>query len=162
MEGNGQYFLYTGDKLATPRPSTVPLATIGGEPGGRAPIVVEDKHADVPGGRNDDQTSAMMGMAQPGHDVFAGGPNAAGKSTDAQPSAQVTFIEEKVISKVDTLPGGGDSRKASELHAQSDDVRQQSSTVENSDREGESSGLFAEADLVAEAAAKELYPDDVH
>jgi dolichyl-phosphate-mannose-protein mannosyltransferase len=48
----------------------VPVATIGGEPGGRAPIVVPDMEKIDHAG--DEHTSIAEGKAEPGHDIFAG------------------------------------------------------------------------------------------
>jgi dolichyl-phosphate-mannose-protein mannosyltransferase len=82
------------------------VATIGGEPGGRAPIVVEDKlgqDAAVP--PQDDFTTAIpIGVAEPGRDIFAKGEQKEIKSQMLAFDVPDVVDDEKEISLVKFEP----------------------------------------------------------
>ncbi|KAJ2923792.1 hypothetical protein H1R20_g13298, partial [Candolleomyces eurysporus] len=78
---------------ATPQKSTAPaLTTIGGEAGGRAPIVIEDKHKAQEQANNEqnketETAAGQMGKPEPGVDVFAEKP-----ANDAKSSVTVEGV----------------------------------------------------------------------
>lgn len=67
-----EYSQYSGVTIPTLN-RTTPMATIGGEPGGRAAIVVEDKLGqDAIAPPEDEQSTAVpIGAPEPGRDIFA-------------------------------------------------------------------------------------------
>lgn len=82
LNNHFQYSQYSGIVAATPQKSEIPVATIGGEPGGRPPIVVDENIPEPPVDK-DQTTTAGFGKAEPGHDVFAGEPQKDIKSDHA-------------------------------------------------------------------------------
>ena len=92
---------------------SAPIATIGGEPGGRAPIVVEDKLGqDAVAAPEDDPTAAVpMGAAEPGRDVFAEDEQKKIKSQMIAPDTSVVE-DEKEISVVKFEPTDGATEPA--------------------------------------------------
>ncbi|KAK2459324.1 hypothetical protein APHAL10511_008679 [Amanita phalloides] len=69
-----QYSMYHNAGHGVTPQNTVPVATVGGEPGGRAAVVVDDvgQAADAGNNREEEhQTSTLIGgQAEPGRDVF--------------------------------------------------------------------------------------------
>ncbi|KAH9927864.1 mannosyltransferase 1 [Amylocystis lapponica] len=87
-------------QAAVPVTTQPAAATIGGEPGGRGAVVVEDnvpppKHAAAESA----DTSVAFGQAEPGYDAFSGVPHEELKSSHSA-VAPPAFIEEKEISSV--------------------------------------------------------------
>ncbi|KAI0303009.1 hypothetical protein BC826DRAFT_965650 [Russula brevipes] len=80
-----QYSQYKGAIHATPQESVAvppPLATVGGEPGGRGAMVIEDHLDDhiLNEPPQAEKTSVAAGKAEPGRDIFAPAPQAEIKS----------------------------------------------------------------------------------
>ena len=100
-----QYSQYAGIVPATPHKSDPPLATIGGEPGGRPPIVVDDQVPAVP--VDQDQTTVAFGKAEPGVDIFAGEPAKDIKSDYVAPSAATN--EKEIRKEISSVFGGSSS-----------------------------------------------------
>lgn len=90
-----QYSQYAGRVAATPQKSTAPAATIGGEPGGRAAVVVNDVPVVA-----EPYTSLAIGQAAPGVDVF-GVPAPDIKSDHLPPPPPQVPEEAKEISSVE-------------------------------------------------------------
>lgn len=168
---------------ATPLKSTVPVSTIGGEPGGRAPIVVQDNVA-VPS----EHTTVDLAKAEPGRDIFAGEPPKDIKSDAPNPALP---HEEKEVSLVITqqstsaLASSETQKEKAEESASTDSsaashsdeasIQDESSTdtqhhnvettVTQTTAKGEDqenhklAGPLVEAEAEADRAAHELYPD---
>jgi dolichyl-phosphate-mannose-protein mannosyltransferase len=168
-----QYSQYAGNILATPQKSSVPLSTIGGEPGGRAPIVVQDKFAqvaDAPPPQND-HTSVVVGMPEPGRDIFAGEP-AKGIKSEVRPSqppppqkeissvmSEQTTTPESETTPVSTLESS-DSNSATRSNPDTTSPEKQPETTDgNAEEKDKLAGPLGEAEAEADRAAKELYPD---
>jgi dolichyl-phosphate-mannose-protein mannosyltransferase len=172
-----QYSQYAGAVVATPQKSSVPLSTIGGEPGGRAPIVVQDKFAqvaDAPPPQND-HTSVVVGMPEPGRDIFAGEP-AKGIKSEIRPSqppppqkeissviSEQTTTSEPEAAPVSSLESTSSSSAKAASHSNPDTTsppeKLQDTTDGDSEAKDKLAGPVGEAEAEADRAAKELYPD---
>jgi dolichyl-phosphate-mannose-protein mannosyltransferase len=159
MRFTQQYSQYVGNAAATPQKSAASLTTIGGEPGGRAPIVIEDNAAergkDAP--LAEDPTSAIGVKAEPGRDIFAGERNYdAGMSSSASTlPPQHRPPVEKVISEVNTVQQSmslQESKKETEAESRKEEEEERSSQTR-------SEGPLREPEAAADRVAKELYPD---
>ena len=158
-----QYSQYE-DLGITPVPKAlVPnLSTIGGEEGGRAPIVIEDKNIQAVAPENV-KTIADPGKAEPGRDIFAGEPvkDIKSSSLPVQPSEHVR--EQKVISSVNvgTLSSSSSSSDGTEESAASvaSETAQSDTTIESAAAKVQAAGPLGEAELEALKVANELYPD---
>ncbi|KAL4075508.1 hypothetical protein J3A83DRAFT_1981984 [Scleroderma citrinum] len=152
----------------TPNKS-IPGVTIGGEPGGRAPVVVDDLPEFVPVADGETSTAIPLGIPEPGRDIFAQQEVKEAKSLP--PLSQANPPEnERVVSVV----GGG--RKAhivsealGERASQSLTEQQESVLVRpakeitaQGEREGQHKpeGPLDQAEALANEAAQELYPGD--
>lgn len=92
---------------------------VGGEEGGRAPIVVEDKLAQDPNNPpGDSSTHVIVGQAEPGHDFFAVAQENEAKSHAVEPSQEE--IEDKVVSTMEAA-----KKKASALQESTQPIVQQ-------------------------------------
>jgi len=164
------YSMYNPVPSITTPQNPVPVATVGGEPGGRAPVVVVDDNAAA----NQDQqhTSTLIGgQAAPGHDIF-NQPKKEIKSEDSVPKVEAAAA------------GGGDSDEPSRIVSvvappeqvgkQDDSQRDVGPTstdqaqVEGQVQEaneakdsGKKNGPLGEAEAEAEKVAQELFPDAV-
>lgn len=81
------------------------MATIGGERGGRGPVVVEDKlgeAANLPPVDSVDTTTLAFGQAEPGHDVFGGNvvEQVSSQVNDAVAQPEAQDLESKEVSVV--------------------------------------------------------------
>jgi dolichyl-phosphate-mannose-protein mannosyltransferase len=84
-----------------PTKPNVPVAVVGGEEGGRAPIVVHDNLAQDQNNPPDESgTQVPIGQAEPGHDIFAAGLVPELKSQDIS-KADEEVSEEKVVSTME-------------------------------------------------------------
>lgn len=168
-----QYSQYAGIVPATPHKSDPPLATIGGEPGGRPPIVVDDQVPAVP--VDQDQTTVAFGKAEPGVDIFAGEPAKDIKSDYVTTSAaanekeissafggssSATLInterkkgEEPVVAADLETPERAASDKQSDFSIQTHPATDSEQALKQP--EGPLDEVAAEADR----AAQELYPE---
>src|ERR1700722_15098339 len=101
---NEQYSQYKIAGSATPQTYPVPLATVGGEDGGRAAIVVGDEAGNQVTTQGDGQTSTfIIGQIVPGHDVFAADADKEVKKSEGQRPAPPP-PDQKVISEVNLSP----------------------------------------------------------
>lgn len=163
--------------MATPRRSNIPVSTIGGEPGGRAPIVVQDKLAEAVDALppQDGQTSIVVGMPEPGRDIFAG-EHAKGIKSEtpaAEPPApkkeiSMVISEQTTTSEVQTESAPPtesidsislETASSSSLDATSAVETQQETTQDVKTDIEKVTGPLGEAEAEADRAAKELYPD---
>jgi len=112
------------------------MATIGGEPGGRAPIVVEDKLGqDEAAPPQDDHSTALpIGAAEPGRDVFAKDGQKEIKSQTIAFDAPVV-VDDKEISVVKVELTNATPESAS--GAQEEDTVMHEGHVSTSSRDGE-------------------------
>jgi dolichyl-phosphate-mannose-protein mannosyltransferase len=161
------------------------MATIGGEPGGRAPIVVEDnlgQDADAPP-QDDHTTAAQIGAAEPGRDVFAKDKQKDIKSQKLASDAPVD-ADEKEISVVKFEPTSATPESASrgkgrnEVHNGDTStstrtgepegqrvpevIKSQEEVIrvgEDSDSSRVTNGPLAHEEAIADQVAYELYPD---
>ncbi|KIM79512.1 glycosyltransferase family 39 protein [Piloderma croceum F 1598] len=174
------YAQYAGIVPPTPQRSEPPVATVGGEPGGRPPVLVNDQIPPV----EKEHTTVAFGKAEPGVDIFAGDAVKDIKSEHAAPSPPA---EEKEISSafskpsstetsVDTEkkkgeePANAASSSTSEPIAaagkEADFSIQTHPATEAKDEEGHAhknpQGPLDEPAAEANRAAKELYPEAQH
>jgi dolichyl-phosphate-mannose-protein mannosyltransferase len=151
--------------------STVPVSTIGGEPGGRAPIVVEDKP--IPSAKQEEQTSVVAGKAEPGRDIFAGDPakNIQSQSApvvDTPPAAEkeisTVIIQQTTATSESTVDEAREKEIAGGYLKEEASTRGVDSKLEVVEGDADTlkpAGPLAEAEAEAERAAYELYPDVV-
>lgn len=170
------YAQYGNVGVATPQKSAPAVSTIGGEGGGRAPIVVEDQNAQ--GKPHEDErteTAAVPGRAEPGRDIFAGEPIKDIKSMSKQPEKEEDVLERapKKISSVVTM--STESVKAESIESSKVETPDATSTASEKEKqeplvvaaegpEGAAAkkataGPLVEADAEAEKVAQELYPE---
>jgi dolichyl-phosphate-mannose-protein mannosyltransferase len=130
------------------------VTTIGGEPGGRAPIVVEGNAAPKPPAA--EHTTVVVGKPEPGRDIFAGEPAKNVKSSDAGPPREPEMPKVKVVSEVNTAttPAATTSVKDENPPASKDE-----STESREEAGGTPQYPLPEADALADKIAKELYPE---
>lgn len=169
---------------ATPQKSNVPIATIGGEPGGRAAIVVDAPVAPPPPAEV--HTSIVLGKAEPGRDIFAGEPvkdiqssHALKPPADAPPeiekdiSSVLTFSSMSAVSSMQSEKDASGVAVGSSSAVTTDSTAQASTSPSSSQvNSAEASthvddvqssplpeGPLLEAEAEAARAAKELYPE---
>jgi dolichyl-phosphate-mannose-protein mannosyltransferase len=178
-----QYAQYAGIVPPTPQRSEPPVATVGGEPGGRPPVLVNDQIPKIPVEK--EQTTVAFGKAEPGVDIFAGDAVKDIKSEHAAPSPPA---EEKEISSVFSKPSSTETssvdteKKKGEEPAnaassstsehiaaagkEADFSIQTHPATEAKDEEGHAhknpQGPLDEPAAEANRAAKELYPEAQH
>jgi dolichyl-phosphate-mannose-protein mannosyltransferase len=161
-----QYSQYEGYGITPVPKALVPnLSTIGGEQGGRAPIVIEDKNIQA-AAPEIVKTMADPGKAEPGRDIFAGEPvkDIKSSSLPVQPSEPVR--EQKEISSVNvgTLSSSSSSSDGTEESTGSaasaaSETAQSDATIESAAAKVQAAGPLGEAELEALKVANELYPD---
>jgi len=130
----------------------VPLTTIGGEPGGRAAKVVEDKAAEGGAVGDGEHTSAMGATPEPGPNVFEGEPDKEAKKSHEPPSeVRGALSEERVISEVKTV----------DATTSTDGGTSSSSPATPTTMGGAAAqeGPMPEEEALADRVAKELYPE---
>jgi len=173
-----QYSQYDGIGAATPQKSSAPiLSTIGGE--GRAPIVVEQKNAQ--GVVEEAVTSAILGKAEPGRDIFAGEPVNEIKSDtlvvdrNKQEAAELEKEISSVVAPPATTPESNEQgkedrhseKKNSETSpapstGQADDKKVETTNVPGGGGGAAAAaarGPLGEAEVEAQKAAEELFPE---
>ena len=148
-----QYALYETLGVPPVANSVAPiLSTVGGEQGGRAPIVIEDKNIQAADAAPEKvETMADPGKAEPGRDIFAGEAVKDIKSSNVpvQPPAE-PVREQKEISSVNfgvTLPSSSASSSPSSSSSSS------SSTA--SDGTAEESASSAASTVSSETATSQ-------
>ena len=165
------------------------LSTVGGEQGGRAPIVIEDKNIQQAVGVAPEnvETMADPGKPEPGRDIFAGEPVKDIKSSNVPdqppPAAAEPVREQKEISSVNvgsmssststsTTTSDGTAKEPAGSLVVSDTATAQPSdatTIESSSSSApaadadaakvQAAGPLGEAEHEARKVANELYPD---
>ncbi|KAK0455735.1 glycosyltransferase family 39 protein [Desarmillaria tabescens] len=170
------YSQYGTAAAPTPQKSNIPVATIGGEPGGRAAIIVED-NAQEPEVINPEEhtTTIGVGKPEPGRDIFAGAPV---KDVPSQPAKHVQqemeISEEKEISSV-----GQPTKEEAKTQIQTEEkvtvekaeekpvVKDEDPAPPAAEPEPEPvpvaekpAGPLGEADAEADKIAHELYPEE--
>ncbi|KAG2124692.1 glycosyltransferase family 39 protein [Suillus clintonianus] len=100
-----EYSQYSGVTVPTLN-RTIPMATIGGEPGGRAAIVVEDKLGQdgVAPPQDEQSTAVLNGAPEPGRDIFAKDKQKEIKSQMIALQDVPVIVDEKDISVVTFEP----------------------------------------------------------
>jgi len=168
------YSQYDVVGVATPQKSSVPISTIvGGD--GRAPIVIEDKNPQAPA--QNEQTSAVMGKAEPGRDIFAGEivKDIKSDSVIAPAHDPEEVKEEKEVSsviaggltsttaaagvgaEVDSNATGGEKEKAKEeVKAKGNE---DTTTATTKAAAAAPAGPLGEAEAEAQKVAAELFPE---
>jgi dolichyl-phosphate-mannose-protein mannosyltransferase len=148
-----QYSHYKGKLAPTPHLTDPPMTTIGGEPNGRAPVVIEDPNPNGNGNANDKSTMVLGGMPEPGRDIFGGvsvhevttGGGGGGERVEKEQKEQK---EQKVVSEV----GHSTTTTTTEAGV--------SSPPAAADTDAQApQGPLGEAEAIADQVAKELYPD---
>ena len=127
------------------------LSTVGGEQGGRAPIVVEDKNIQAADTAPEKiETMADPGKAEPGRDIFAGEAVKDIKSSNVpvQPPAE-PVREQKEISSVNF---GVTSSSSSSSSSPSSSSSSSSSSSATSDGSAEESASSAASTISSETA----------
>ena len=177
--------MYAGRIAATPEKSIVPVSTIGGEPGGRVPIVVADK-GKIQGEKpplHEKQTSTIGIKAEPGPNIFAGDPKVGAQSQGApdQPfgvqnmkdvKTVITSSTETSAVKDTTTPSSGQASSSLDSQSSGSSVSESSSLATKTTPKEEATTVEASDDLVhrkagplledeqeADRAASELFPD---
>ena len=153
--------------------NTMPVATVGGEPGGRAAVVVDDVHAAADGGQ-EQGTSVIGGQAEPGRNVFekpVEGVKSAGVPVAGGDAEGEVGGEPKVISVIAQQPpvqqqkegDNGDKQVKVEIEEQKKTEEQTATDsqgqVPAGGGGGKPAGPLGEAEAEAEKVAQELYPD---
>ncbi|KAG2108540.1 glycosyltransferase family 39 protein [Suillus cothurnatus] len=167
------YSQYSGVTVPTLN-RTTPVATIGGEPGGRAAIVVEDKLGQDGAALPEDEhgTAVPIGVPEPGRDVFAKDKQKEIKSQMiALPDVPVVNVDEKEISVVAFEPTSAASEvQAGDVSATGEPKDQARPEVisilekENEvkldvDDHRKSHGPLDHEEAIADQVAHELYPE---
>jgi len=156
------------------------LSTVGGEQGGRAPIVIEDKN--IQAVSDNSETMVDPGKAEPGRDIFAGEQVKEIKSSNVpvQPPPE-PVREQKEISSVNVgaaPPSSSSSSSSSPSPSSTRDgtaeesassagvASETATTIESSSSAAaaaaakvQAAGPLGEAELEAQKVANELYPD---
>ncbi|KAF8919457.1 glycosyltransferase family 39 protein [Mucidula mucida] len=174
----GDYSHYDGLMVATPTKPVTPVATVGGEPGGRPAMIVEDKPQEAAPAEH---TSVVVGMPEPGRDIFAGQPVKEVPSQPVPPQPPIVEVEEKVISAVVQPPPAAEAIEkekepvdaagedpvplAKEIPLPKDEDEAVVGADEEADVDAEAklvkeAGPLGEAEAEADKIAHELYPDD--
>lgn len=155
--------------------NTMPVVTVGGEPGGRAAVVVDDVHAAADGGQEQGTSTVIGGQAEPGRNVFekpAEGVKSAGVPVAGGDAEGEVGGEPKVISVIAQQQqvqqpkegDNGDKAVKVEIEEQKKKIEEQTATdsqaqVPGGGGGGRPAGPLAEAEAEAEKVAQELYPD---
>jgi len=168
-----QYSQYDGIGAATPQKSSAPiLSTIGGE--GRAPIVVEQKN--VQGVGEEPVTSAILGKAEPGRDIFAGQPVKEIKSDTLvvdrkqEPAELEKEISSVVAPPATTLESNEQGKEDGHSEKKNSETSPAPSTAQADNKKVETTnvpaaaaaavpGPLGEAEVEAQKAAEELFPE---
>jgi len=147
------------------------LSTIGGEQGGRAPIVVEDKNVQAAAAPDESATIADPGKAEPGRDIFADVPVKDIKSDALPVQPPEPVREQKEISSVivgtltsSSASPSSDSESSSSSSSDSSEGAEESDSAALTITQSEAvrlhtAGPLGEAELEAQKVANELYPD---
>ena len=162
----------------------MPVSTIGGEPGGRVPVVVADKGR-IQGEKpiQEKQTSTLGVMAEPGPNIFAGDPQVGVQSQsvpDQAPrvqidvesvmtpsTAQSTVKDTSSASSLGQVSSSSDSQSPvsgvseSSSHATQTTPKDDAETQQPVGNRLKAAGPRPEADEEADRAAQELFPDVV-
>ncbi|KII88012.1 hypothetical protein PLICRDRAFT_176752 [Plicaturopsis crispa FD-325 SS-3] len=172
--------LYGGHIVATPKKSSIPVATVGGEAGGRPAIVVEDKLAqdvDIPPPQDPETSTLALGQAEPGRDIFTGEPVKKVKSAAVQ--AQQEKVEKEIgfvgTHQESTIAESSEQQERNETVAHatassgSTTASLASSITQASTLEPEvaastteSAGPIGEDDAEADRVDADLFPDGLH
>ncbi|KAF8632407.1 hypothetical protein AX17_004848 [Amanita inopinata Kibby_2008] len=162
-----EYSMYNVGGIATPSKSDVPVATVGGEPGGRAAVVVDDHAANAV--VDEQHTSTVIGgQAEPGRDIFHQPVKDIKSKAPANGQADSNGeAEPRIISMITRPQAESDSKEQMEGDASTVASTADSQTKEKTEKEaGEGQPVLAkpagpvgEAQAEAEKVAQELYPD---
>jgi dolichyl-phosphate-mannose-protein mannosyltransferase len=154
--------------------NTMPVATVGGEPGGRAAVVVDDVHAAADGGQEQGTSTVIGGQAEPGRNVFekpVEGVKSAGVPVAGGDAEGEVGGEPKVISviaqqqQVQQPKEGDNGDKAVKVEIKEQKKTEEQTATDSQARVpgggggGKPVGPLAEAEAEAEKVAQELYPD---
>ncbi|KAK0490321.1 glycosyltransferase family 39 protein [Armillaria novae-zelandiae] len=168
------YSQYDTVAAPTPQKTNIPVATIGGEPGGRAAIIVEDNAQEVEAAKPEEHTTAIdVGKPEPGRDIFAGAPVKEVPSQHHNPMQQEMEIsEEKEISSVgQPTKGEVKTQVQTEEKVAEDKVEEKTVVKDNEPPAPEPepepvavvekpAGPLGEAEAEADKIAHELYPEE--
>ncbi len=150
------------------------MATIGGEPGGRAAIIVEDNAQEPVAAKPEEHTTTIgVGKPEPGRDIFAGAPVKEAPSQHHNPVQQEMEIsEEKEISSVGQ-PTKGEAKTQVQTEEKVVEEKAEEKSVIKDDEppapEPETepvavvekpAGPLGEAEAEADKIAHELYPEE--
>jgi dolichyl-phosphate-mannose-protein mannosyltransferase len=162
----------------------VPVSTIGGEPGGRVPVVVADK-GNFQGEKpiQEKQTSTIGVKAEPGPNVFAGDPQVGAQSQvvpDQAPRVQkdvesviTSSTAKSTVQDTSSVSSLAESSSSSDSQSLVSSVSESSSHVTQTTSKDDATtqqpvgnhlkaaGPLPEADLEADRAALELFPDAI-
>ncbi|KAG1740311.1 glycosyltransferase family 39 protein [Suillus lakei] len=178
------YSQYSGVTVPTLN-RTTPMATIGGEPGGRAAIVVEDKLGQdgVAPPQDEQGTAIPIGAPEPGRDVFAKDKQKEIKSqmialqdvpviVDEKEISVVTFeptrgapevvAEQKEEAQVPEGSVSGTDEPEDQAHPEAVNIPEEKVEVEvgeDIDAHRKSHGPLDHEEAIADQVAHELYPE---
>lgn len=141
------YSYYSGRIVATPQKSlvpSVPVATVGGEPGGRGAIVVPNPAAIAP---EPEASSVVIGKVEPGYDVFgAGKEEGVSISVGQKLDQEMKGGEEKEEKEISSVGGGSLTTSDTSTAATSESTTEisKSPTNANADMKANSESKKAE------------------
>ena len=149
---------------ATPQKSSpATFTTIGGEAGGRAPIVVEDKHKaeqEAAQNKETDTAAGQMGRPEPGVDVFAEKPvNDAKSSGNIEGVVKEDQDTRKVEKEVSSVAPEAQTTIDAAAAVAAEPKKEDAETSSASSSTSESSSAVAEEKKVPAEEKKE--PEDV-
>jgi dolichyl-phosphate-mannose-protein mannosyltransferase len=152
--------------------TTVPVATVGGEPGGRAAVVVDDVRAAADAEQEQGTATVIGGQPEPGRDVFekpVRGVKSAevpvpGGDAEGEVGGEPKVIT--VITQQQQVQEKGEAKVDNEVKAEVKVEKEEKGAekkTETSEEQvpggGKPVGPLPEAEAVAEKVAQELYPD---
>lgn len=154
--------------MATPNKS-VPGATIGGEPGGRAPVVVDDLPEIVLVANAETSTTIPLGGPEPGQDIFAQQEVKEAKSVPVSelPSPEenervvsIVSAGEKVHIVSEVLGEEAFSVPAEQQTSASMEPAKESTAPGEQEGRQRPEGPLDQAEALANEVAQELYPGE--
>lgn len=149
--------------------TTVPVATVGGEPGGRAAVVVDDVRAAADAEQEQGTATVIGGQPEPGRDVFekpVRGVKSAevpvpGGDAEGEVGGEPKVIT--VITQQQQVQEKGEVKVDDEVKVEKEEKEAEKKKPETSEEQvpggGKPVGPLPEAEAVAEKVAQELYPD---
>jgi len=166
-----QYSMYGPAGVGNQPHTTVPVATVGGEPGGRAAVVVDDVRAAADAEQEQGTATVIGGQPEPGRDVFekpvqgvksaevpvAGG-DAKGE-VGGEPKVITVVTQQQQVQEKGEDKAGEEAKVEVKVEKEKEAEKKTETSEEQVPGGGKPVGPLQEAEAVAEKVAQELYPD---